>query len=112
MHKNRLPKRFMLSWIPEPRIAGGQEMTYGRSLQRHLAHFNLPTAFTECQAPLAQDRAGWHKRVTKPPFKLGKPFVRQPRGHTRVTPEDKQRLAEQRAAEVAKQRADFNATNN
>ena len=46
------------------------------------------------------------------PFKLGKPFVRQPRGDTRVTPEDKQRLAEQRAAEIAKRRADFNATNN
>ena len=33
-------------------------------------------------------------------------------GDTRVTPEDKQRLAEQRAAEIAKRRADFNATNN
>ena len=43
---------------------------------------------------------------------IGKPFVRQPRGDTRVTPEDKQRLAEQRAAEIAKRRADFNATNN
>jgi hypothetical protein len=29
-----------------------------------------------------------------------------------VTPEDKQRLAEQRAAEIIKRRADFNATNN
>ena len=64
MHKNRLPKRLMLSWIPEPRVAGGQEMTYGRSLQRHLAHFNLPAAFTEW-APLAQDRAGWRKLVTR-----------------------------------------------
>ena len=62
--------------------------------------------------PLAQDRAGWHKLVTEPPFKLGKHFVRQPRGDTRVTPEVKQRLAEQRAAEIAKRRADFNATNN
>ena len=86
-------------------------MTYGRLLECHMIHFNLPTAFTEW-APLAQDRAGWHKLVTKPPFKLCKPFVRQPRGDTRVTPEDKQRLAEQRAAEIAKRRADFNATNN
>ncbi len=69
MHKNRLLKRLMLSWIPEPRVAGGQEMTYGRSLQRHLALFNLPTAFTEW-APLAQDRAGWCKVVTKSPFKI------------------------------------------
>ena len=75
----------MLSWIPEPQVAGGQELTYGRSLQRHLAHFNLPAAFTEW-APLAQDRAGWRKLVTEPPFKLiGKPFVRQPRGDTRVS---------------------------
>jgi hypothetical protein len=60
----------------------------------------------------AQDRAGWRKLVTESPFKLGKPFVRQPRCDTRVTPEDNQRLAEQRAAEIAKRRADFNATNN
>ena len=86
-------------------------MTYDRSLQRHLAHFDLPTAFIEW-ASLAQDRAGWQKLVTEPPFKLGKPFVRLPRGDTRVTPEDKQRLAEQRAAEIAKRQADFNATNN
>ena len=89
----------------------GRNGVYGRSLQRHLAHFNLPAAFTEW-APLAQDRAGWRKLVTEPPFKLGKPCVRQPRGDTRVTPEDKHRAAEQRAAEIAKRRADFNATNN
>ena len=111
MHKNRLPKRLMLSWIPEPRVAGGQEMTYGRSLQRHLAHFKLPADFTEW-APLAQDRAGWRKLVTEPPFKLGKPCVRQPRGDTRVTPEDKMRVARQRAADIAKRRADFIAANN
>ena len=87
MPKNRLSKRLMLSWIREPRVAGGQEMTYGRSLQRHLNHFDLPTVFTEW-AHLAQDRAGWHKLVTTPPFAIGKPFVRQPRGGTRVIPED------------------------
>jgi len=56
----------MFSWIQEPRVAGGQEMTYGRSLQRHLNHFDLPTVLTE-RAHMAQDRAGWHKPVTKPP---------------------------------------------
>ena len=64
----------MLSCIPKPRVTGGQEMTYGRSLQRHLAYFNLPAAFTEW-APLSQDHAGWRKLVTNPPLKLGKPFV-------------------------------------
>ena len=78
MPKNRLPKRPMLSWIQEPRVAGGQEMTYGRSLQRHLNHFGLSTVLTEWEH-LAQDRAGWNKLVTTPPFAIGKPFVRQPR---------------------------------
>jgi len=62
MSKKRLPKRLVLSWIREPRVAGGQEMTYGRSLQRHLNHFDLPKGFTEW-ACLAQDRAGWQKPV-------------------------------------------------
>jgi hypothetical protein len=60
MSKNRLPKRPVLSWIREPRVAGGQEMTFGRSLQRHLKHFDLPTEFTEW-GRLAQDRAGWKR---------------------------------------------------
>ena len=36
MTKNPAPKRLMLPWVGEPRIGGGQEMTYGRSLERHL----------------------------------------------------------------------------
>ena len=74
----------MLSWIREPRVAGGQEMAYGRSLQRHLDHFDIPAKFTEWER-LAQDRAGWQKLVTTPPFVIGKPFVRQPRDDTGVT---------------------------
>ena len=47
MHENRLPKHLMLSWIPEHRVGGGDKMTYGRPLHRHLAQFNLPTAFAK-----------------------------------------------------------------
>jgi hypothetical protein len=53
MPKSRLPKRLMLPWVQEPRVAGGQEMTYGRSLERHLALFGIldadgaPLAFTD-----------------------------------------------------------------
>ena len=47
MPKNRLPKRLVLSSIREPFVAGGQEMTYGRSLQRHLNHFGLLAVFTK-----------------------------------------------------------------
>jgi hypothetical protein len=38
--------------------------------------------------------------------------VRQPRGDTRVTPEDKMCVARQRAADIAKRRADFIAADN
>ena len=34
-----------------------QEMTYGRSLQRHLAHFNLPAAFKPRWVEQARGRA-------------------------------------------------------
>ena len=73
--------------------------------------FGLPTVFTEW-AHLAQNRAGWLKLVTTPPFAIGKPFVRQPRGDTRVTLEDKRRVMAQRAAEIAERRAVFDANNN
>ena len=50
--------------------------------------------------------------VTTLSFAIGKPFVRQPRGDTRVTPEDKRRAVAQRAAEIAERRAVFDANNN
>ena len=81
MLKNCLPRRPMLSWIRGPRVAGGQEMTHGRSLQRHLNRFDLLAEFTEW-ACLAQDRAGCHKPETTPPFAISKPFVQQPRVDT------------------------------
>ena len=70
----------------------------------------LPTVFTEW-AHLAQDRAGWHRLVTGPPFAIGMSFVRQPRGEARVSPEDKSRAVAQRAAEIAERRAVFDANN-
>ena len=109
MPKSRLPKRLLLSCVRTPRVTGGQEMTYGRSLERHLLRFDLPTNFTEW-ANLAQDRNSWHELATKPPFAIGKPFVRRPRGDTRVTPEDKRRHMAQRAAEIAERRAAFYAS--
>ena len=114
MPKSLSLKRLMLSWVPEPRIAGGQEMTYGRSLERHLKHFGQARAdgsapaFTEWAA-LAQNRAGWRKLLTERPFDNGKPHVRPPRCNTRVSPEDMRRLMSQRAAEVAQRRALFGA---
>jgi len=39
MPESRSPKRLMLPWVQKPRITGGQEKTYGRSLGRFLKHF-------------------------------------------------------------------------
>ena len=50
--------------------------------------------------------------MTTPLSAIGKPFVRQPRGDTRVTPEDRRRVVAQRTAEVAERRAVFDANNN
>ena len=41
MPENRLPKRVMLSWVHEPRIEGGQEVAFARTLERHLNYFGL-----------------------------------------------------------------------
>ena len=111
MPKSRLPKRLMLSWVRAPRVAGGQEMTYGRSLERHLKRFSLPLAYTEW-AGIAQNRVDWHKRVTKPPFTIGKPFLRRPRGDSRRTAEQKREDEARRAAEIAERRAIFDANDN
>ena len=45
-------------------------------------------------------------------LEVSKPFVRQPRGDTRVTPDDKRRAVAQRTAEIAERRAVFVANNN
>ena len=71
---------------------------------------NPPAVITKWEH-LAQDRAAWQKLVTEPPFAIGMPFVRQPRGDARVTPEDKRWAVAQRAAEIAERRAVFDANN-
>ena len=59
-----------------------------------------------------QSKPSCPQMLTLTPFvNIGKPFVRQPRGDSRVTPEDKRRAVAQRAAEVAERRAAFDANN-
>ena len=45
--------------------------------------------------------------MTEPPFAIGKPFVRIPRGDSRATSEEKLRAKAQCAAETAERRAEF-----
>jgi len=96
----------MLPWVMEPRIAGGQEVTYGRSLGRYLKNFGQ--ALSEW-ATLAQGRVGWRKLITERPFGVGKPRARPPRCDTRVSLEDIGPFMAQRAAEVTQRRAIFDA---
>jgi len=49
---------------------------------------------------------------TKPPFAIGKPFLRQPRGDTRATPEDQRLAIARRSAEIKERRAIFAANAN
>ena len=50
--------------VREPRPEFGQEMSYGRSLERWLKLFGLPLRYTEW-ATLAQDRAKWARLITR-----------------------------------------------
>ena len=83
-------------------------MTYGRSLERHLKRFDLPLNYS-CWTPIAQNRGDWRRRVTQPPFVIGKPFVRRPRGDTRRTPGQKREDEARRAVETAERQANFDA---
>ena len=67
MPKSRLTKRLMLSWVRAPRVTGGQEMTNGRSLERHLKRFGLPLVYTK---PPPHSIAFRRKQLeaTYPPF--------------------------------------------
>ena len=64
MDKSRLPRRLLTAWVHEPRLEFGQEMSYGRSLERWLKLFDLPLRFTEW-ATLAQDRTEWARLITR-----------------------------------------------
>ena len=108
MPKSHLPKKLVLAWVRAPRVTGGQEMTYGRSPERHLKRFGLPVAYTKWTR-IFQNRADWHRRVTQPPFATGKPFVRRLRGDNRRKPVQKREDQARREAETAERRGIFNA---
>jgi len=65
MPKSRLPRRLLTAWVGVARPAFGQEMTFGRSLERWLERFDLPLIFTEW-AQLAQSKVDWAKRIGLP----------------------------------------------
>ena len=60
MDYSRLPRKFLSSWCPNPRLRGAPSAIYGRSLQHALrkANIDLDTWFTQ-----AQNRTTWRGLV-------------------------------------------------
>ena len=65
----RLPRRMLSSWVPEPRPRGAPKMTYGRTIYKALDMFSIAH---EAWPLLAADRAAWRTTLRQgfPP----KPF--------------------------------------
>ena len=56
----RLPRRMLSAWVPHPRPVGAPTMTYGRSIGKALAKFNVDEARW---AELALDRGAWRQML-------------------------------------------------
>ena len=56
---DRLPRRALSSWLPSTRCRGAAKMTYGRTMKKAMAIFDInPQNWYE----LAADRKKWHAR--------------------------------------------------
>ena len=57
---DRLPRRTLSSWFPAPRCTGAAKMTYGRTMKKAMATFDInPQNWYE----LAADREKWHAMI-------------------------------------------------
>ena len=57
---DRLPRRMLSSWLPAPRCKGATKMTYGRTMKKAMATFDInPQNWYE----LAADREKWHAMI-------------------------------------------------
>ena len=57
---DRLPRRMLSSWFPAPRCRGATKMTYGRTMKKAMATFDInPQNWYE----LAADRVKWHAMI-------------------------------------------------
>lgn len=62
MDTDRLPRQLLTSWVPHPRLNGGQKLTWGNTLIKALKSHNIPITFAEWSA-MAQDRHQWKKTI-------------------------------------------------
>ena len=62
MGYERIPRRFLTSWVFNPRPHGRPQFTYGHSLNKTLKRAELPTDFKKW-SQLAQNREAWRERI-------------------------------------------------
>jgi hypothetical protein len=62
----RLPRKFLTSWVNQPRPIGHPRMTWGQTLEKALGAKNIPLDFKEWSA-IAANRNRWRKLVRLTP---------------------------------------------
>jgi len=62
MGYERISRRFLTSWVFNPRPHGRPQFTYGHSLNKTLKRAELPTDFKKW-SQLAQNREAWRERI-------------------------------------------------
>ena len=70
MDFSRLPRRMLSCWVPHPRPRGAPRMTYGRTVAKALAVFDISSAKWPA---LAADRVAWRAtlKAGQPPDEYG-----------------------------------------
>ena len=59
---NRLPRKFLTSWVASPRPTGQPPKTWGATLDDALQAAGISVALKEW-APLCRDRSTWRKLI-------------------------------------------------
>jgi hypothetical protein len=62
MPKDRMPRKLLTGWVEHDRPVGCPQMTWGRTLNKSLKSYDLPTNFGQWST-LAADRRVWQQRI-------------------------------------------------
>ena len=62
MGYERIPRKFLTSWVHNPRPIGRPQFTYGHSLNKTLENAGITTDF-EGWSEMAQDRGAWRAQI-------------------------------------------------
>ena len=62
MGHGRLPRKFLTSWVRNPRPHGRPQFTYGHSLNKTIENAGITTDF-EGWSEMSQDREAWRAQI-------------------------------------------------